>query len=542
MKKLIVLSFALITVAMSLVAFMPSSKMTFLKKTYPFLGFLEDLPDGVYWQVNGHAGESNALDIVGQRFDEKTKRWTALKKGVGNKAKKLSDYLIYGTPIYAMADGEVLTCWCNTPENPIGKPHAQRDGCGKKDGEKELCAHHPSCGCTIPRAGNHLNILSPDGSVILYAHLQPGSIPSTLCPNKKQFVKDAKDKSGPDGHNPEAFVPKSKRKKIKKGQFLGRVGHSGASSGPHVHVHLKPCDYPKNLCKNIPILFNSGEKQKKVNNANVSESKWVKLSGQSVQKGDLIRPAKKNPISGKFSGVFHKQPNPSKLWVGAKWSVFLDKRTGFKKDGYILTDIEVDKQDGQWTYSGVFKKKNGPQALYRYSSWNAFVKKWEELKKQKFRLVDIETYRDNGKQYFVGVWQGSNDLPTLWRLNSWDAFTKKWKQLNGKQILIDVETYVASNGQRYYIGVWAKSSRQTALYQYASFADFKSKKNTLNQQGFKLHDYEPFKNKKGKMYYLGIWSKGKSEKLWRNVDWSSFSQQRDKYAKSGYYLSDFERH
>lgn len=245
-------------------------------KTYPFPGKIKDLKPGEYWYVTNDHG-TGARDFVITRYDIEGKKWTTVKDNSSN-PQTLSDRLIYGIPIYAIADGEVMTCWCNAPENPIDKPHRGRDGC------KNGCEHYPNCSCTIPQSGNHLNVLSSDGVVILYAHLQPGSIPDHLCPNKKQFVNNANDKSGPEGQNPEVFIPSANRPKVKKGQFIGLVGHSGASTDPHLHNHLVEGDYPTK-----PIRYKEIKVQKR-GSGNIDPFAWRYFDGDTLSVGDLILP------------------------------------------------------------------------------------------------------------------------------------------------------------------------------------------------------------------------------------------------------------
>jgi murein DD-endopeptidase MepM/ murein hydrolase activator NlpD len=72
-------------------------------------------------------------------------------------------------------------------------------------------------------AGNHV-IVATAGTYALYAHLAPGSVAVT---------------SG---------------QRVRVGEVLGRVGHSGNSTAPHLHFHLMDSADPRQA-RGIPCAF-----------------------------------------------------------------------------------------------------------------------------------------------------------------------------------------------------------------------------------------------------------------------------------------------
>ncbi|RYZ44241.1 MAG: M23 family metallopeptidase [Myxococcaceae bacterium] len=215
-------------------------------QTYAFPGSSADLPDGGHWWISSdHDGTENR-DLKAARFDTTTSRFTGVKLPFADYAvnPKNSDWVIYGLPVSAIADGEVITCWRNAPEGLKPAVHGGDD------------VPHPGRTANppiIPRSGNHLNIRTSDGKVILYAHLQPGTIPEALCPFNDTYVADAEDRVGDLPR--EVMVPTAQRAFVKRGQFIGRVGSSGASSGPHLHVHLKPMLSETTMGESLPLTF-----------------------------------------------------------------------------------------------------------------------------------------------------------------------------------------------------------------------------------------------------------------------------------------------
>lgn len=263
------------------------------------------LPSVVYYVSGDHRPDSKlpkgpgnqpspGRDLGVMRFDTGSKKWTRTR--FGSPAGTNEADLIFGMKLYAPADGEVVTCWRNAPENPKpGGVLPERDGCGDDDDDGNVCDDFKTCSCTIPRSGNHLNIKTADGSVMLIAHLKSGSIPAELCPKTGTYVKDANAGPVHDGaYYDDIYIPAGSRPKVYRGQYLGRSGNSGASSGPHTHVHLKPCD----TCDAIPFQFENARRQEVSMDpqASADPAKWVPLKAALLpeqdpgQKREIVKP------------------------------------------------------------------------------------------------------------------------------------------------------------------------------------------------------------------------------------------------------------
>jgi hypothetical protein len=198
---------------------------------FPFKG--EDQAPTERYETTVHQPGIQALgkDIVMQRHLLGT-TWSEFLQApqVGNKR-----HLIYGRPFYAMADGVVVGCWRNAPENSVvGLPHPML-AIGRFAG-----------------GGNHLWIQQDDGNVALYAHAFTGSIPAALCPHTSELFTGKSGRGGSPDIEPEAMVPAGSRARVRRGQFLGSVGNSGASSKPHLHVHMERSGAA------VPMVFERG--------------------------------------------------------------------------------------------------------------------------------------------------------------------------------------------------------------------------------------------------------------------------------------------
>lgn len=221
----------------------------------------DDINLNYRYTTNTHwsgGSQAHALDVVARRHTGSSK-WSQLK--TDSSATNLnSSYIIYGAKIRAMDDGVVVNCWRNAPENTPGSNHSKvTDG-------------------YISYAGNYLYVLQDDGNYALYAHAQPGTIPSNLCPKNATYSSTAKP-----GYVLNADGAVSGGARITKGQFLGKVGNVGNSSGPHLHVHVQT---PGGSA--VKLKFDHGQTTSYANQTASVNATWSLLSGNSLPAGEVM--------------------------------------------------------------------------------------------------------------------------------------------------------------------------------------------------------------------------------------------------------------
>jgi murein DD-endopeptidase MepM/ murein hydrolase activator NlpD len=110
------------------------------------------------------------------------------------------DYLVYGRPVLAPADGVVVALRDGEPDAEIGHRQLRRS------------------------AGNHVILQVAPREFLFIAHLRRGSL--RVAPGER----------------------------VHAGQAIGRVGNSGNSSEPHVHMHLQDTATPS-FGEGIPMYF-----------------------------------------------------------------------------------------------------------------------------------------------------------------------------------------------------------------------------------------------------------------------------------------------
>jgi hypothetical protein len=258
---------------------------------YHLQAIANDMQENERYFTRDHAETTTqkfGFDISMRRYtDDGT--WSSLKDGVKDHwdDPKNESYVIYNKPFYAMRDGTIIGCWRNAPNNPRPKlPSEDADTIPFAD-KKWL--HKDYRARLIPGGGNSLWIKHDDGTYALYAHAAPGSIPAALCPNSKTIMDAPTPEDAPlhDGVvGPATLLPAAQRARVKAGDFLGRVGNSGNSTGPHTHIHVQK----KNAAdkwEGIPIVFARGLATP-WKDGKASLDDWTSFSGKTMPKGEIL--------------------------------------------------------------------------------------------------------------------------------------------------------------------------------------------------------------------------------------------------------------
>jgi hypothetical protein len=146
----------------------------------------------------------NGNEVVPQRFaidwmmlDRRHRAWS------GDPA-RLSSYRSYGRPLIAAADGKVVLARDGAPDQPP--------------------PHNPKPPSVPELVGNHVILRIARGLFLTYAHLKPGSV--------RVHVGE----------------------RVRRGQVLGRLGNSGNSATPHLHLQVQVTR--SFLSDGLPFVFN----------------------------------------------------------------------------------------------------------------------------------------------------------------------------------------------------------------------------------------------------------------------------------------------
>jgi len=143
---------------------------------------------------------------LAQRFAIDWEQIDSEGRVVSGDPKTLENYVIFGKAVLAVDDGTVVSSRNDLPEQvpgalPAGLPLAEADG-------------------------NYVVLDIGGGAYVLYAHMQPGSVTVKAGDN------------------------------VTRGEILGRVGNSGNSQAPHLHLHVT--EGPSPIASNgVPYIFDA---------------------------------------------------------------------------------------------------------------------------------------------------------------------------------------------------------------------------------------------------------------------------------------------
>lgn len=244
----------------------------------PFLAENFDVGDlKVFWGRDKHSDsgsvQEHGYDLGAVRYDRGAEKWTefTVSDAEYNRSRTNQRWLIYGKNIHAMREGKVIACWRNAPENPPGGLHQQVNN-GRVYG-----------------GGNGFWIEHADGTRIEYAHMIPDSVPRDLCPHNAVLLPQKISSPLVAKAWPHIRVPAEKQATVKAGQFLGRVGNSGTSSSPHLHIHLEQggeAGLAKKDGSPLQINFRRGLFAQRNNGS--PNNVWKSFAGKPIPAGPVL--------------------------------------------------------------------------------------------------------------------------------------------------------------------------------------------------------------------------------------------------------------
>lgn len=414
-------------------------------------------------------------DIGVMRKNSGADTWSEVKSSTDWKNPKNGDFFVYGKPVYAMADGTIVSCWRNAPENPrpfssalgdkFDEPFEQRDWLHQAWRDKKMSG-----------AGNHLLVEQDDGNLVLYAHGQTGSIPSSLCPHNATLYS----KADADG---EADVPEAQRKRIKAGDKLYLTGNSGNSSAPHLHVHQQDTDGNP-----IQFRFRRGLSTPVAGGNKADIDTWTRFAGSRIPDGPVLfwppeRLVGESSRHGYAASGFQRWFDH--MVDSGFWPEWLD--------GYSV--------DGKAYLNHVWRPAKGQFRAYFLLSPNDYQAQFTQAANDKFYPVMVDSALVNGQPRYSAIFVKNKPGSYLARHGlSYDQHEAVMNEAKSKKLYPIAVSVVSVDGQLRYtvlwrsdnIGTWAlKSQIPEAEYQAVYDAQSQANRRPSYVNAY-MHQGKPF--------------------------------------------------
>jgi murein DD-endopeptidase MepM/ murein hydrolase activator NlpD len=413
---------------------------------YQLHALADDMSDNERYYTRDHADTTTqkfGYDISMRRLTADGK-WSSLKDGIADHwdDPKNDSYVNYDQPFYAMRGGTVMGCWRNAPDNP--RPKLPAEDSDKIAAADRKWLHQSFRDGLIPGGGNSLWIKHDDGTYALYAHAAPGSIPATLCPNAKT-VFDAPPPDGAEALDgvvgPATQVPAALRKRVRAGDFLGRVGNSGNSTGPHTHIHVQKLN-AAGKWEGTPIVFARGLWTSwKDGEAGLEE--WASFSGKTMPKGDVLfwPPTR-------LSDEYARHGLPA-----------ADLQRTFShlaNSGFAAELLDCSGVGGKVYYNMVWRPATGPWRAHFGMTGDTIEGTFEDAKAEGLHPVYVDSCTSKEGPRYTAIFQQTGGL-YRWRFGiSADEHQAVFDQAWGDGLQPLNVSVISVNGQRRYTSLFRK--------------------------------------------------------------------------------------
>lgn len=511
----------------ALIALGLSSAATAATYDLPFKG--ESFSDSEKLYTFDHAETTSqlyAFDISSRRYNTSAKRWEGYPGNISSNSRKNADSYIYNKPVYAMRSGKVISCWRNAPNNP--RPKRSGDSNTTKP-----WLHADYRAGLIPGGGNMLWVEHSDGTRALYAHFVPGSVSSSLCPHSASVFPKK-----PTGGVSYTNVPAAQQATIVKGQYLGRVGNSGNSTGPHLHVHLQDGSGAGQVIK-----FNRGISAPL--NHNSRYGSWSRFAGATIPGGNRLvwapRTVRSQYVrhgfgSAGYQALFtHLSDSGYKptwldgysvndkvyynmVWKPANisWRSYHGRTSSSYQSafnsataaGYVPVHVDSHLTSSGPRFSVIFEKKS-KQFLARHNvSYSSHMAAMNQAKSLGLSPVSVSVVNDNNQLRYTTLYDKTYRGP--WTIKSQLTSAGYQSQYTSQAADGKRPTYLNSyvrNGNVYYTAVFAKyPTRKTIGRHGATGSAFQSYFNTYTAQNY-MTDIVAGIDGYSAHRFAGIWTK-----------------------------------
>lgn len=221
----------------------------------------------------------------------------------------------------------------------------------------------------------------------------------------------------------------------------------------------------------------------------------------------------------------------------------------YKKNGYILTDVDAYLKDDSLKFSMVWRQNTDRRDSVSFHDMTTQIynDKWTEFGKKGYRPTDIESYQMNGKQLYAGIWV-ENKEKYQWTSkrdmtrSEYDIYYRQ--KLKDGFRLVDFEAYPTREGLKFAC-IWINDGKKLSWMHMKgeNRETYQAEVNKLSRQGFILTDFETYRSG-NQVLFAAIWEQrsGFATAVRSELTATQFANYWREYRDMGFRLVDFEQY
>ena len=352
----------------------------------------------------------------------------------GADTSKNTNFRIWGLPVYAMASGKILDVRRDVPTNPEPPTFA---------------SNLFQTGLTNSGSGNYVVIDHGNGYVVQYAHMQAASVPPSLAKNVT----------------------------VSAGQLLGRVGNSGNSSGPHIHIDAKQGATSTSNGTTRPLVWSNGWVVGFGDPQTVTPSSgWAEVKSQGLPA--LAGDAETNATVAWWPSAARPSrfaPHRTEVVIGGiPEALYQSTFDQLAAAGYHVHTVRTARTGGLLFFSVVARPAAGEHVAFHNTAPGDYEAMFHDLEKKGFRLTCLHSYRTD-RILMAGVFRKAPG--PLWSATGLHTAPEHAADLAKARVdgfcPVSVSVVVDGKGQDLFsaifehrdVGAWQSSSVPVSAYQ-----------------------------------------------------------------------------
>lgn len=416
-----------------------------------------DIPSSTYWGNSETTNEAShhhadiaqhfAYDVLGYRWNGS--KWVSTLAGKTSPWAN-DDFIGWNRPLFAIGSGTIIECRRFLPDLTPGT----------KDPDH--------------RFGNAVWIRLTTGEIVGYAHMKQFSLDPKLCPRESVAQADG-------------AIVHAQPIAVYAGQPLGRVGNSGNSSEPHLHIQVmknEPLDVDDSGSRSapgLPLTFDSFQARTRVGLTQGSGFGMHDVpdgAGHMLPDYGLLIP---HPC-----GYSPPAPGAGEHVLNVTYSCFQERVNDVTRAGYVPVAIDGYNVGSANYFNIVFRPSRTATAWYAGMSSATYQSRLTSLATGGHRLLHVDSFMKGSAVQYAAVWvKQAGPATVAYHGKTLTEHTQQFNSLTGQGYRPAVVSVVAPGGSQRFTAIYRLENVGSYVTSTVREVDFQTRFNTLTGLGYR---------------------------------------------------------